>query len=551
MLAARIDRLEPENKRLLQVASVVGKDVPFGLLQAIAEVPDEALRRGLDRLQSAEFLYETGLYPDLEYTFKHALTHEVTYGGLLQERRRELHTRIVEAIETLHRDRLGEQIERLAHHALRGELREKAVDYLRQAGLKAAARSALPDARGWFEQTLGVLDALPESQSALEQGFEIRLELRPVLVQLGDVRRTLERLREAEILADQLNDERRRGRVCALMMNVHSLLGELDEALASGVSALEIAGRLKDVRLRIFATTFLEQVRYLRGEYARAVELATEDLAELAADGVAEYFEGAAPASVHDRVWLVVSLAQLGRFVEAADHGAEAVRQAEPTHRAFPVGLAHRAVATLHLLKGDWVKARSLTEESIAVARSGNVVIQLAPAIASSAWAVAQLGEASEALNRLREGEQLLERQAEQGVVFQHGWDYHALGRTSLLLGRPDEARRLGDRAVQSSSHHPGFAAHALHLLADIATHPDRLDVERAEGHYRQALALAEPRGMRPLVAHCHLGLGKLFRRTGQRDQALEHLTAATTMYREMGMAYWLERAEVEMKELP
>src|SRR5438128_3708542 len=158
VLAARIDRLLPEDKRLLQVASVVGKDVPFALLQAVAELPDDALRRGLDRLQGAEFLYETGLYPDPEHSFKHALTHEVTYGGLLQERRRELHARIVAAVETLHRERLGEQIERLAHHALRGDLREKAVGYLRQAGLTAAARSALQDARAWVEQALGVLD---------------------------------------------------------------------------------------------------------------------------------------------------------------------------------------------------------------------------------------------------------------------------------------------------------------------------------------------------------------------------------------------------------
>src|ERR1700730_7417656 len=159
MLAARIDRLAPEDKRLLQVASVVGKDVPFALLQAIAELPDETLRRGLDHLQAAEVLHETGLYPDLEHSFKHALTHDVTYRGLLQERRRELHARIVDAIETLHRDRLGGEIQRLAHPALRGELRGKAVPYLRQAGLKAAARSALPDARAWFEQALGVLEA--------------------------------------------------------------------------------------------------------------------------------------------------------------------------------------------------------------------------------------------------------------------------------------------------------------------------------------------------------------------------------------------------------
>src|SRR5262249_4620908 len=130
ILAARIDRLSAEDKRLLQTASVVGKDVPSALLQALAELPDEALLAGLGRLRAAEFLYETGLFPDLEYAFKHALTHEVTYGSLLQERRRILHGELVGAIERLHADRLGEQIERLAHHALRGELWEKAVTHL-------------------------------------------------------------------------------------------------------------------------------------------------------------------------------------------------------------------------------------------------------------------------------------------------------------------------------------------------------------------------------------------------------------------------------------
>jgi predicted ATPase len=129
ILVAPIDRLVPEDKRLLQVASVFGKDVPFALLQAVADLREEALRRGLDHLQAAEFVYETALFPDLEYSFKHALTHEVTCGGLLRERRRELHARIVEAIETLHRARLAEHAKRLAQHAPRGELREKAVGY--------------------------------------------------------------------------------------------------------------------------------------------------------------------------------------------------------------------------------------------------------------------------------------------------------------------------------------------------------------------------------------------------------------------------------------
>ncbi len=520
MLAARIDRLPSEDKRLLQVASVIGNDVPFALLQAMADIPDEALHRGLDHLQVAEFLYKTGLFPDLEYSFKHALTHDVTYRGMLQEQRRGLHARIVAALETLYRDRLGEQIERLAHHALRGELGERAVPYLRQAGLKAAARSALQDARAWFEQALGVLAAMPESEATLQQAFEIRLELRPVLNQLGDVRQQLERLREAEVLAQRLNDERRLGRVYAFSTNIHALLGELDEARASGTRALAIARELGDLELRVLATTYLEQVHYFRGEYEGVVELATDNLAALPPDRVYEYLGSSAPASIYDRFWLVVSLAQLGRFAEAAAYEAEAIRLAESTHHAFTIGRAHHAAGVLQLLKGDWAKARSLLEHGIGLYRTGNVVLALPSAVAASAWVLAQLDEAREALNRLREGEQLLERQAARGIVGQHDWAYHTLGRASLLLGRLDEARRLGARVVEFLPSQPGFAAHALRLLGDVATHADGFDAETGEAHYGRALALAKPLGMRPLVAHCHRGLGSLRRRIGKPQQA-------------------------------
>src|SRR5262249_8350161 len=161
----------------------------------------------------------------------------------------------------------------LAHHAVRGELQDKALQYLRQAGNKAAARSALQDARAWFEQALDTLGALPDSQSVLEQAFEIRVELRPVLALLGEVKRALERLREAEPLAEGLNDDRRRGRVCALITVVHSQLGELDEAQASGTRALAISRMLRDVDLHIASTGFLAAVYSLRGEYEQAVEL--------------------------------------------------------------------------------------------------------------------------------------------------------------------------------------------------------------------------------------------------------------------------------------
>jgi len=280
------------------------------------------------------------------------------------------------------------------------------------------------------------------------------------------------------------------------------------------------------------------------------VALATDNLAALPADRVYEYFGIAAPPSVFDRCWLILSLAELGRFAEAPEHEAEAIRLAEPTQHAYTVGLAHGAAGTVQLQRGDWAQARPLFEHATAVVRAGNIAVLLPRGVASSAWVLAQLGEASEALSRLREGEQLVERQAASGFVGNLGGLYLALGRAALLLGRLDDARRLGDCAVECSPREPGYAAHALHLLGDIAIHPDRFDAERCLAHYRQALALAEPRGMRPLVAHCHLGLGKLYARTGKSDEVHEHLTTATTMYREMGMTYWLEQAEAEMKEL-
>ena len=166
VLAARIDRLPPEAKRLLQTAAVIGTEVSFPLLAAIADLPDTELHRHLTHLQAAEFLYETRLFPELEYTFKHALTHEVAYGSLLHERRRALHARIVEALEGLAGDRVAEQVERLAHHALRGEVWDKALAYCRQAGEKAMARSAHREAVGYFEQALSALATISRFSTA-------------------------------------------------------------------------------------------------------------------------------------------------------------------------------------------------------------------------------------------------------------------------------------------------------------------------------------------------------------------------------------------------
>ncbi|MGA7786668.1 MAG: hypothetical protein WCA56_00745, partial [Xanthobacteraceae bacterium] len=494
-------------------------------------------------VQASEFLYATQLFPEMQYTFTHSLTHDVTYNGVLLERRRDIHARIVDAIEKLYAGRLGEQVERLAHHAVRGDLKDKAVHYLRQSGAKAAARSALSDARTCLEQALDIIKRQPESPNTLEQGFDVRLELRPVLRQLGEGRQMIEHLREAEAIAQRLKDDRRRGLVCSFMTTVYSSVDELDEALATGNRALEIAERLNDLKLRLVTTSYLAQVTCYRGEFERVVELATKNIADLPPEWVSEHFGMAIPASIFDRAWLIMSLAELGRFPEAARYEAEAIQIADATEYAFSIGWAHFAASMPHLLKGDWAKARALVEHWIATLRTGNVAIHLPWAFAASAWALAQLGETDEALERAEEAEALLERQAAHGIVGHRGWAYHAVGRASLLLGRLDKARHLAERAVGTSQHQPGFAAHALHLLGDLASQPDRFDPENSTAHYREALAVAQKHGMRPLIAHCHLGLGKVSHRIG-KPEGHKHLATAAAMYREMDLGFWLKQVE-------
>jgi len=161
------------------------------------------------------------------------------------------------------------------------------------------------------------------------------------------------------------------------MTNVYTRLEDPDEALVSGGRALEIAGRLGDLRLRILATTYLVQAHFYRGEYARVVELATANLAALPPDWVHEFFGSSQPPSVNDRFRLLVGLAHLGRFAEASEHEAEAIRLAEPTHHANTVFLAYHAAGMLHLLKGDWAKARTVIDHWLGVVRTGNVAFLL------------------------------------------------------------------------------------------------------------------------------------------------------------------------------
>jgi predicted ATPase/class 3 adenylate cyclase len=545
VLAARIDRLPLEDKRLLQSAAVIGKDVALALLQAIAEQPAEDLRRSLGRLQAAEFLYETRLFPDLEYTFKHALTHEVAYGGLLQERRRTLHARVVEAIETLHPDRLGEHVERLGHHALRGEVWSKAVRYLRQAGGKAAARSAYRVAASYFEEALATLAHLPNAPETLEQAIDIRLDLRNALQALGEIRLIVETLREAEALAERLGDPRRLAQVAAFMSNILGIMGELDRALEAGDRALTLAVPVGDRPLQVRARFFLGGVCHGAGDYRRAVECYRWIVDALDGDLIYERFGLASLPAVQARAYLALALAELGQFREALRHGEDAVRIAETAEDAFSLIHACHGTGHAHLRSGRIEAAIPALERGLRVAEAAEIPVGrlILGYCLGSAYALG--GRSHDAVPLL---ERVVELERSRGRRGGHARTIASLGEALFLADRGSEAREQAESALKLSRevHERAQEARILWLLGEMQAHRSGPDARAVEAHYREAMAIADELGMRPLVAHCHAGLAKLLRRTGRRTESDEHLAAAAQMYREMGMTYWLEKAGAE-----
>jgi class 3 adenylate cyclase/tetratricopeptide (TPR) repeat protein len=528
VLAARIDRLPPAEKHVLQTAAVVGKYAPFAVLREVADVPEEVLRRCLAGLRAAEFLYESSLFPDLEYGFCHALTHEVAYGSLLLGRRRVLHAEIVAAVERLYRDRLPEQAERLAYHAFRGELWEKAVNYLRQAGAKACGLSAYRQAILFLQEALAASTHLESSRDRLLLGVDLRFEIRNALWALGELSRGLDFLRQAQALVDKLGDERRRARLLAHKASNHMVLGDNDGALTCAQEARRIAVALDDFTLQVDTNQFLGVLHNSLGDYRRAIEFLEDNVRMLAGAQCTSRFGQF--YGTHTRTWLVWALAALGRLEEAAVHAAEATRIAYLAQHSQNVIAASWAGGVLDCARGRVDAAVHGFERAVALCRATGVSVWLRPSIA-------MLGHAYVRAGRLGEGLPLLEQAmapAENNVAVAL-WEA-CLGDAYVRAGRHQEGvvRARHALALARERRERGFEAHALKTLADAIAAVG--DVTGAEDHYGAAITVAEDLGMLPLLAECHAALGSFQRQAGKEAEAVGHLRWAGRLCERLGI---------------
>jgi class 3 adenylate cyclase/tetratricopeptide (TPR) repeat protein len=547
LLAARIDRLSFEEKSLLQIAAVIGDRVPHRLLEVVADTPPERLRPALARLLSAEFLYEASLFPEVEYVFKHALTHDVAYLSLLHERRRSLHARILAALEHLSVDQPIDDVDRLAHHGLRGEVWDKAVRYLRRAGAKATTRSAYPEAVSCFEQALEALGRLPASPETTALAVDLRLDLRTALTPLGQFRRVIDLLREAEILASELHDDRRLGHVIADMSARLRNTGDHPAAIEAGRRACAIAASLGDRDLQFESTYRLSQAHFAVGDVASSVEMLRKSVEILGTESMRTDSRLPGYLAAWPRAWLAIGLATLGEFADAISNGESAIRIAELADHPHSRIEAQAALGRVHLERGDFDRAISLFE------------LGLEPSVASNirdSSVFSGLGHAYVLAGRVGEGLPLLQEAVERGQSIDamgigHAVRVNRLSQGYLAVGRMDEARACARQALEfaRTRKERGNEASALHLLGEIAMHGPSPELEHAERHLRDALGCATTLGMRPLVSHCHLSLGTLYRRSGRRSDVQVHLATATMMYREMDMRFWREQAEAETQK--
>jgi predicted ATPase len=546
VLAARIDRLSADEKQLLQSAAVLGKDVPFVLLHAVSELPEQELRRRLARLQSAELLYETSIFPEPEYTFKHALTHEVAYGSLLQERRRSLHVRVVEGIERLYPDRLSEHLELLAHHAWRGELWEKAVYFLHLAGRKAAARSAYKEAAAYFEQALEALKHFPKTYTTIEQAVNLRVDLGPVLIALKgysapEVERTYTQARD---LCQELGEPPQLFPVLWGLARVYDRR-DLHKGRELGKQLLEVAERAGDPALLLeahhesWANLFsLGDLPSALGHAKRGIELYKPEEHRQ----YASIYGGHDPGVCGLR-HVAMTLWLLGYPDQALEKTRDALALAQKLSHPYSMVHAWFYSAWIHQQRGDKRAVQECVEAGIALASEQGFTRRVLQGVVLQGWLMTQEGNWQGGIHKIRQG---------IGAEFGELLYVTPLAEAYGKIGQTEEGLRIiGDELTRVRKTGERFYQAELHRVSgELCLAGSVPDEQRAEAWFAGALEVARGQSAKSLELRAAMSLSRLWQRQGKHDEARKLLAEIYGWFTEGFDTADLKQAKALLEEL-
>ncbi|MFZ0988671.1 MAG: adenylate/guanylate cyclase domain-containing protein [Xanthobacteraceae bacterium] len=535
VLAARIDALPTAEKRLLQEAAVIGQDVPFSLLRSICGLTEEVLRRRLGNLQTAEFIYPTQLFPELQYSFKHSLTRDVAYSGVLHDRRRAIHSRVLNAIETVYADRLTEHVERLAYHAERGAIWDKALEYLQRSGLKAYSLYAHADAAQFFERALKILEELPETPDNLRQAVDLRFDLRNALLPSFETDRILRSLDELDPILARLGDKQRSAQYAAFRCNQHYLIGQQRRAIEFGDTGVRLARECGD-RVVLGQSLFrLGQSYHALGEYRQAILLLERGLEFNADELPHDRHNLSMIPSVLNRTWLAIALVECGDFSAGMRHAKRALAVAEAAEHQLSALLGWLSIGYVLSRTGEIQGAVGALERGLALCDRWSFRVWHIRLVSALAVAYARSGRVAEALQLAR---QAVSDSEKMRLIVDKPRLLVRLGQVSLLAREIETALTLGKQAAAIAMAHEakGDEAWARFLIGRGYWASEPKDLDEAEKELNIALHLAATCEARPLAAFCNTTLCGIHATRGDQAKAKEFDAAATATYRELGM---------------
>jgi predicted ATPase len=552
VLAARIDRLPPEEKRLLQTSAVIGTEVPFPLLRAIAELPEEALHGGLAHLQAAEFLYETHLFPEPEYTFKHALTHEVAYASLLMTRRQALHAAAGQALETLYAPRLEKAYERLAYHYARTDHAAKAVGYLTRVAEKAARHSAHVEAISHLTQALELLQRLPATPERSQQELTLHIALGASLIATKgyaapEVAQTYTRARQ---LSQHLEDPQQHFPVLRGLWHYYLVRAELQTAHALGEQLLTLAQQAQDPAMLVAAHRALGATLFYLGAVASALTHLAQGMAlyDSQQHRTAAFLYGDDAGVVCHSIatW---ALWYLGYPDQGVARSHEALTLAQQSAHPFSLGFALCWVAAFHQYRREVQATQEYARAALSLATEQGFPLLVAYGSIQCGWALAQQGQGREGIEQLQQG--LIAFRATGAEVIRP-YLLALLAEAYGIMGQPEagltaiaEALTLVDKTGERW-YEPEL--HRLQGALLLQQSPDN----HTEAHacFQHALDLARAQQARSLELRAATSLARLWQQQGKRHEARQLLAEVYNWFTEGFDTADLQEARALLDEL-
>jgi tetratricopeptide (TPR) repeat protein len=550
IIAARMDRLEDNLKRTVQVASVVGRDFAFRILQSITGMREE-LKAHLLNLQGLEFIYEKRLFPELEYVFKHALTQEVAYNSLLRKKRKEIHEKIANAIEEIYVDRLQEFYEMLAYHYVKAEDSEKAIRYLKLSGGKAGANYSAPESLGFYREALRVLTQMPKNGESKREEIEVRLLMAGPMAHLGLPDGSLENFQEGERLSRELGDEKGLAHFLSLIGQCYAWRGgDLLLAMQYSKDSFEEAEKTNDIELMAPIGYDLAMVYWWMGEYTKVIDVASDIMTMIEETQRQTAFFGR-PYNVYCMLLSrrTASLWRTGDFQKGDALINKGLNLALEVKDLFSLGTLEMDYGWNFGLTGDPRVAMEHCQQSIKYCEEGKIVPLIPLAWMGLGLAYYVLGELDTASEYYEKG---LRIQEEAGTVFDLGLFYALFGHIRLDLGELEGAQHLAEEGLRISqkNHEKGGECLVWILLGRVLGKGGEPQTEKAEECILQGIKIGEERRLKLYYLPGYLYLGELYADTDQKDKALGTLKKAGGIFRELGMDYWLVRTQEVMGKL-